>query len=81
MNLNTKLLALAAVLTLALPSLARAEGKIRVAEQFGVPIRVIKAVSDRAQDDAITDWRTAIKQAEHAVANGQIPPHHHAPRQ
>lgn len=23
----------------------------------------------------------AIKQAEHAVANGQIPPHHHAPRQ
>ena len=23
----------------------------------------------------------SIKQAEHAVANGQIPPHHHAPRQ
>ncbi|WP_229503379.1 ArsR/SmtB family transcription factor [Nesterenkonia sedimenti] len=23
----------------------------------------------------------AIKQAEHAVANGHIPPHHHAPRQ
>lgn len=23
----------------------------------------------------------AIKQAEHAVANGQIPPHHHAPQQ
>lgn len=23
----------------------------------------------------------AIKQAEHAVANGQIPPHHHAPAQ
>ncbi|RGE24175.1 ArsR family transcriptional regulator [Leucobacter sp. wl10] len=22
----------------------------------------------------------AIKQAEHAVSNGQIPPHHHAPR-
>lgn len=21
----------------------------------------------------------AVKQAEHAVANGQIPPHHHAP--
>ena len=31
-----------------------------VAAQFGVPIRVIKAVSDRAQDDAITDWRTAV---------------------
>jgi adenosylhomocysteine nucleosidase len=31
-----------------------------VAEQFGVPIRVIKAISDRAQDDAITDWRTAV---------------------
>jgi adenosylhomocysteine nucleosidase len=31
-----------------------------VAEQFDVPIRVIKAVSDRAQDDAITDWRTAV---------------------
>lgn len=23
----------------------------------------------------------AIKQAEHAVSNGQIPPHHHTPRQ
>lgn len=31
-----------------------------VAEQFGVPIRVIKAVSDRAQDNAITDWRTTV---------------------
>lgn len=31
-----------------------------VAAQFGVPIRVIKAVSDRAQDDAITDWRTTV---------------------
>jgi adenosylhomocysteine nucleosidase len=31
-----------------------------VAAQFGVPIRVVKAVSDRAQDDAITDWRTAV---------------------
>ena len=31
-----------------------------VADRFGVPIRVIKAVSDRAQDDAITDWRTAV---------------------
>ena len=31
-----------------------------VAEQFGVPIRVLKSVSDRAQDDAITDWRTTV---------------------
>ena len=31
-----------------------------VAGQFGVPIRVIKAISDRAQDDAIADWRTAV---------------------
>ncbi|WP_314505240.1 nucleoside phosphorylase [uncultured Microbacterium sp.] len=31
-----------------------------VAAQFGVPIRVIKAVSDRAQDDAITDWRSTV---------------------
>lgn len=31
-----------------------------VAERFGVPIRVIKAVSDRAQDDAITDWRATV---------------------
>ena len=31
-----------------------------VAAQFDVPIRVIKAVSDRAQDNAITDWRTAV---------------------
>ena len=31
-----------------------------VAQQFGVPIRVLKAVSDRAQDDAITDWRDTV---------------------
>ena len=31
-----------------------------VAAQFGVPIRVLKSVSDRAQDDAITDWRTTV---------------------
>lgn len=31
-----------------------------VAERFGVPIRVLKAVSDRAQDGAITDWRAAV---------------------
>jgi adenosylhomocysteine nucleosidase len=31
-----------------------------VAEQFGVPIRVLKAVSDRAQDGAITDWNEAV---------------------
>ena len=33
---------------------------IWVAERFGVPIRVLKAVSDRAQDGAITDWRAAV---------------------
>jgi adenosylhomocysteine nucleosidase len=33
---------------------------IWVAQQFGVPIRVLKAVSDNAQDDAITDWRAAV---------------------
>lgn len=31
-----------------------------VAAQFGVPIRVLKAVSDHAQDGAITDWRSAV---------------------
>jgi len=31
-----------------------------VADRFGVPIRVFKAVSDRAQDDALTDWRAAV---------------------
>jgi len=31
-----------------------------VAQQFGVPLRVLKSVSDRAQDDAITDWRTTV---------------------
>lgn len=31
-----------------------------VAQQFGVPIRILKAVSDRAQDGAITDWRAAV---------------------
>jgi adenosylhomocysteine nucleosidase len=33
---------------------------IWVAQQYGVPIRVLKAVSDNAQDDAITDWRAAV---------------------
>jgi adenosylhomocysteine nucleosidase len=31
-----------------------------VAAQFGVPLRVLKSVSDRAQDDAITDWRATV---------------------
>jgi len=33
---------------------------IWVAQQFGVPIRVFKAVSDSAENDAITDWRAAV---------------------
>jgi adenosylhomocysteine nucleosidase len=33
---------------------------IWVAQQFDVPIRVLKSVSDRAQDDAITDWRATV---------------------
>ncbi|MDX2376054.1 nucleoside phosphorylase [Microbacterium sp. LRZ72] len=31
-----------------------------VARRYGVPVRVFKAVSDRAQDDAITDWRETV---------------------
>lgn len=31
-----------------------------VAAQFGVPIRILKAVSDRAQDGATQDWDTAV---------------------
>ncbi|MET0813415.1 MAG: nucleoside phosphorylase [Microbacterium sp.] len=31
-----------------------------VAQQFGVPIRVLKSVSDRAEGDAITDWRATV---------------------
>jgi adenosylhomocysteine nucleosidase len=38
-----------------------------VAEQYGVPIRVLKAVSDRAQDDAITDWRETV-----AICSAQL---------
>lgn len=33
---------------------------IWVAQQFGVPITVLKTVSDNAQDNAITDWREAV---------------------
>ncbi|MFV0373785.1 nucleoside phosphorylase [Microbacterium sp.] len=33
---------------------------IWVARQRGVPVRVLKAVSDDAEDDAITDWRAAV---------------------
>src|SRR5690625_6814858 len=32
-------------------------------------------------EHAVTLVGEAIKQAEHAVANGQIPPHHHAPQE
>lgn len=32
-------------------------------------------------EHAVTLVVEAIKQAEHAVANGHIPPHHHAPQQ
>jgi adenosylhomocysteine nucleosidase len=31
-----------------------------VAQEFGIPIRVLKAVSDRAQDGAITDWHETV---------------------
>lgn len=31
-----------------------------VAERFGVPIRVFKAVTDNAQDGALTDWRETV---------------------
>lgn len=34
-----------------------------------------------ADEHAVTLVLEAIKQAEHAVANGQIPPHHRAPRE
>jgi phosphoglycolate phosphatase-like HAD superfamily hydrolase len=40
---------------------------IWVAQQFGVPIRILKAVSDNAQDDAITDWRDAV-----AICSAQL---------
>lgn len=33
---------------------------IWVADQFGVPIRVFRAVSDQAEDGALTDWREAV---------------------
>jgi adenosylhomocysteine nucleosidase len=40
---------------------------IWVAQRFGVPIRVLKAVSDRAQDGAITDWRTTVTACSHQL--------------
>ena len=40
---------------------------IWVAQQFGVPIRVLKAVSDSAQDDAITDWRATVTACSHQL--------------
>ena len=33
---------------------------IWVAERFGVPITVLKAVSDNAHGDAVADWRAAV---------------------
>ncbi len=38
-----------------------------VAEQFGVPIRIWKAVSDRAQDDANTTWTEAVTACSHQL--------------
>lgn len=35
---------------------------IWVAQQYGVPIRVVKAVSDSAEEGAIFDWRTRVTQ-------------------
>ncbi len=40
---------------------------IWVAQRFGVPIRVLKAVSDRAQDGAITDWHAAVTACSHQL--------------
>lgn len=40
---------------------------IWVAQKFGVPIRVLKAVSDRAQDGAITDWHAAVTACSHQL--------------
>jgi adenosylhomocysteine nucleosidase len=38
-----------------------------VAEQFGVPVRIIKAVSDRAQDGATEQWDDAAKRCSIAL--------------
>src|SRR3546814_17257945 len=38
-----------------------------VAAQFGVPIRILKAVSDRAQDGATELWDTAVRSEERRV--------------
>lgn len=35
---------------------------IWVAQQYGVPIRVVKAVSDSAEEGAIFDWRTRVSE-------------------
>lgn len=38
-----------------------------VATQFGVPIRIWKAVSDRAQDDANTTWNETVTVCSHQL--------------
>lgn len=38
-----------------------------VAEQFGVPLRILKAVSDRAQDGATEQWDDAAKRCSVAL--------------
>lgn len=42
---------------------------IWVAQQFGIPITVLKAVSDNAQDDAITDWRDTVATCSTTLRN------------
>ncbi len=47
MTLNKKFVALGTALALALPSLAQAEGKIRVAEQFGIVYLLLNVAQDQ----------------------------------
>lgn len=47
MKLNKKIVAVAAAVSLALPSLGQAEGKIRVAEQFGVVYLLLNVAQDQ----------------------------------
>jgi len=38
-----------------------------VAQQFGVPIRILRAVSDRAQDGATELWDDVVERCSHEL--------------
>ena len=55
--------------------------RMRMARMVTTRQEGTRVLSRLADERAVALVAEPIKQAEHAVANGQIPPHHHAAQQ